>query len=89
MAPAYAGIRVGIEEFGPEQVALARLLVASVVLAVYAAIVCMRLPEKRDISAVFTSGLLAFAVYHVALNYGEMTISAGAAGVLIANRRSR
>lgn len=83
-ASAYAGIRVGLEEFGPGQVALARLLVASVVLAVYAAIVRMRLPEKRDIPAVFTSGLLAFAVYHAALNYGEVTISAGAAGVLIA-----
>jgi drug/metabolite transporter (DMT)-like permease len=33
---------------------------------------------------VLLAGLLAFAVYHVALNYGEITVSAGAAGVLIA-----
>jgi drug/metabolite transporter (DMT)-like permease len=83
-ASAYAGIRAALEAFGPGEVALARLLVASVVLSLYAAATRMRLPEVRDLPAVVLSGLLAFAVYHVALNYGEVTVSAGAAGVLIA-----
>ena len=83
-ASAYAGIRVGLEAFGPGQVALARLLVASAVLALYALVARMRLPEARDLPAIFLSGFLAFTVYHVALNYGEITVSAGAAGVLIA-----
>ena len=81
---AYAGIRAALEAFGPEQVALARLLVASVALALYALARGMRLPETRDLPAVLLSGFLAFTVYHVALNYGEITVSAGAAGVLIA-----
>jgi drug/metabolite transporter (DMT)-like permease len=82
-ASAFAGIRVGLEAYGPGQVALMRFLVASVVLAAYAAITRMRLPERRDLPAVFLAGFLAFTVYHVALNYGEVTVSAGAASILI------
>jgi drug/metabolite transporter (DMT)-like permease len=82
-ASAFAGIRVGLEAYGPGQVALIRFLVASTVLAGYAAITRMRLPERRDLPAVFLAGFLAFTVYHVALNYGEVTVSAGAASILI------
>ena len=65
---AYAGIRVGLEAFGPRQVALARLFVASFLLALYALVVRMRLPEVGDLPAILLSGFLAFTVYHVALN---------------------
>jgi drug/metabolite transporter (DMT)-like permease len=83
-ASAFAGIRAGLDAYGPGQVALFRFLVASAVLAAYAALTSMRLPERRDLPAVFLAGLLAFAVYHVALNYGEVTVSAGSASILIA-----
>jgi drug/metabolite transporter (DMT)-like permease len=43
----------------------------------------MRLPEVGDLPAIPLSGFLAFTVYHVALNYGELTVSAGGTGVLI------
>ncbi len=82
-ASAYAGIRAGLGAFGPGQMALARILVASCILAGYAAITRMRLPERRDLPAVLASGFLAFTVYHVALNHGEVTVSAGAASLLI------
>lgn len=83
-ASAYAGIRIGLEDYGPGQVALFRLGTASLVLAAYALATGMRLPEVRDLPAVFALGFLAFAVYHVSLNHGELTVGAGAAGVLIA-----
>ncbi len=83
-ASAFAGIRAGLEAYGPGQVALIRFLVASAVLAGYAAITRMRLPERQDVPAVFLAGFLAFTVYHVALNYGEVTVTAGAASILIA-----
>ena len=82
-ASAFAGIRVGLEDYGPGEVALSRFLVASAVLAGYGAVTRMRLPERRDLPAVFLAGFLAFTVYHVALNYGEVTVSAGAASILI------
>jgi drug/metabolite transporter (DMT)-like permease len=82
-ASAFAGIRVGLEAYGLGLVALMRFLVASTVLAAYAAITRMRLPERRDLPAVFPAVFLAFTVYHVAPNYGEVTVSAGAASILI------
>ncbi len=82
-ASSYAAIRAGLEAYGPGQVALFRLLVASLALAVYAFAARMRLPDKGDLPAVALSGFLAFAVYHAALNYGETTVGAGAASILI------
>ena len=82
-ASAFAGIRAGLEAYGPGQVALIRFLAASAVLAGYAALAGMRLPERRDLPAVFLAGFLAFTLYHLALNYGEVTVSAGAASILI------
>jgi drug/metabolite transporter (DMT)-like permease len=82
-AAAFAGIRVGLQSYGPGELALLRLLVASVTLAAYAVIARMRLPEVRDLPAILLAGFLAFALYHVALNFGERTVSAGAASLLI------
>jgi drug/metabolite transporter (DMT)-like permease len=82
-ASSYSAIRVGLDTFGPGQVALARLAVASLVLTPYALAARMRLPDKRDLPAVLLCGFLAFGVYHVVLNYGQITVSAGAASILI------
>ncbi|CAN5821096.1 DMT family transporter [soil metagenome] len=82
-ASAFAGIRAGLEEYGPGHVALVRLLVASLVLLVYAVASRMPLPEARDLPVVALGGFLAFAVYHVTLNYGEMTVTAGPASLLV------
>ena len=69
--------------YAPGELALLRLLVASATLALYAAVVRMRLPEWRDFLAIFAAGFFAFALYHVGLNFGELTVSAGAASLLI------
>ena len=82
-ASAFAGIRAGLGSYGPGEIALFRFLVASVVLGVVALVSRMRMPEWRDVPAVFLAGFLAFTVYHVALNYGEVTVGAGSASVLI------
>ena len=82
-AAAFAGIRAGLDSYGPGALALFRLLVASAALAVYAAIVRMPLPEVRDLPAIFLAGFLALAFYHTALSFGQLTVSAGAASLLI------
>jgi drug/metabolite transporter (DMT)-like permease len=82
-ASAFAGIRAGLDDYGPGQIALFRFAVASVVLGTFALATGTRLPERRDLPAVFLAGFLAFTVYHVALNYGELVVAAGAASVLI------
>lgn len=82
-ASAFAGIRAGLESYGPGQVALLRFATASVVLFVYASVTRMRLPDRRDIPIIVAAGFLGITVYHTALNFGEQTVTAGAAALLI------
>jgi drug/metabolite transporter (DMT)-like permease len=82
-ASAFAGIRAGLGAYGPGEIALFRFAVASAILGCIAIARRMRLPERRDLPAVFLAGFLAFTVYHVMLNYGEVAVEAGAASVLI------
>lgn len=83
-ASAFAAIRAGLEEYPPGALALLRFLVASAVLGVFAAATRMKLPAWRDLPAILGLGFLGVTVYHVALNYGEVTVTAGAASLLIA-----
>jgi drug/metabolite transporter (DMT)-like permease len=83
-ASAFAGIKAGLVSYSPGEVALLRFLVGSATLGVYAALTRMRLPEPRDWPGLAVAGLAGFTLYHVALNYGEMRVSAGAASLIIA-----
>ncbi len=83
-ASAFAGIRAGLEAYSPGQLALLRFLAASAVLAVYALATRMRLPSRRDLLPIAGAGILGIAAYHTALNYGEISVTAGAASLLIA-----
>jgi drug/metabolite transporter (DMT)-like permease len=82
---AFAGIRAALADYSPKHLVLFRFLVASVVLAGYAVLTRMRLPDKRDLPAVLLLGFLGITVYHVALAYGQVTVTAGAASLLIAS----
>jgi drug/metabolite transporter (DMT)-like permease len=84
-ASAFAGIRAGLEAYAPGHLALLRFLVASAVLGVYAGATRMRPPSVRDLPAMLLMGFLGITVYHVSLNYGEVTVTAGAASLLIAS----
>lgn len=84
-ASAFAGIRAGLRAYSPPHLALLRFLVASAVLSVYALATRMQLPAWRDLPAVLLMGFLGITVYHIALNYGEVTVTAGAASLLIAS----
>ena len=84
-ASAFAGIRAGLEGYSPGHLALLRFLVGSGLLAVYAAYRRMPLPLLRDVPAILLAGFLGFTVYHVGLAYGEVTVEAGAASLIIAS----
>lgn len=91
---AFAGIRAGLrilpsglpgpDGYGPGELALLRFGTASLVLAGYALATRMRLPERRDLPVIALAGFLGISVYHVSLNFGEVTVQAGAASLLIA-----
>ena len=80
---AFAGIRHGLEGYSPEHLSFLRLLVGSSALLFYAVIRKMKLPEIKDLPVIFLFGFLGFAVYQTALNFGEQTVSAGAASLLV------
>ncbi|MBD1809670.1 EamA family transporter [Microcoleus sp. FACHB-SPT15] len=82
-ASAFAGIRASLSAYTPGQIALMRFLVASVVLAVYAVITRMPLPKKQDLGAIAIIGFLGITAYHLLLNYGQLTVTAGAASLLV------
>lgn len=82
-ASAFAGIRASLAAYTPGQVALLRFLIASAVLAVYAVLTRMHLPKKQDLGAIAIIGFLGVTAYHLLLNYGELTVTAGAASLLV------
>jgi drug/metabolite transporter (DMT)-like permease len=84
-ASAFAGIRAGLEAYTPGQLALLRFTVASLALGVVALLTRMRLPSLRDVPAMFLLGFVGITVYHLALNYGELSVSAGAASLIVAS----
>lgn len=84
-AAAFAGIRKGLEGYGPGELALLRFGTASFVLVLYALLNRMRLPARRDLPRIALAGFLGITVYHVALNYGEQTVMAAAAALIISS----
>jgi len=84
-ASAFAGIRAGLSAYSPAHLAILRFLVASIVLAIYAAIAHFRRPEVRDLPGLALTGAIGITFYNIALNYGETRVTAGAASLLIAS----
>ncbi len=84
-AAAFAAIRAGLVAYGPGHLALLRFLIASVVLAAYGAFTGMRLPRLKDVPPIAALGLIGITGYHVPLSFGEITVTAGAASLLIAS----
>ncbi len=82
-ASAFAGIRLGLTGYPPGELAVFRFLVASLVLALYAAAVRMPLPKRADWPVLALAGFLGITAYHLPLNYGEVTVGAGPAAFLV------
>lgn len=80
---AFPGIRAALTVYSPEHLSLLRLLIASIVLAIVAFFLGIRLPERKDLPMILLLGFLGFSVYQIALNFGEQTISAGVASLLV------
>lgn len=83
-ASAFAGIRAALTSYSPGGLALVRLLVGSLALGVYAALVGMRLPKLRHVPLLVLLGGVGIGLYQVALNFGERTVDAGTASLLVA-----
>lgn len=82
-ASAFAAIKVALPAYSPGHLALLRLLVASLSLLIVAPWTKPVLPERRDWAGISVLGLMGFAVYNAALNWGEKTVQAGTASFIV------
>jgi drug/metabolite transporter (DMT)-like permease len=82
-ACAFVGIRAALPAYGPLHLAVLRFLVAALVLGAAAPVLRLRMPERRDLVRIVLSGLLGITGYNLALNTGELEVSAGAASLLV------
>lgn len=82
-ASSFTAIRAALADFAPGELAFLRFALASAALAGYACVARPALPRRADIPRVALAGALGIAFYNLALNTGQLTVSAGAAGFLI------
>lgn len=82
----FASIRVGLQGgYSAGHLVLIRYLIASILFAVYALWpgVKFRLPKKADFLRILILGWIGISIYHIGVTFGERTVSAGTAGMLI------
>nr|WP_245834525.1 DMT family transporter [Streptomyces aidingensis] len=82
-ASAFVAIRAAAEHFSPGALALGRLLTGSAVLALLLLVRRLGPPPRAAWPGVLISGLLWFGLYMVALNWGEESVDAGTAALLV------
>ncbi len=86
-ASAFVGIRSAARAFGPGELSLGRLLVATVALGAIGSARGERLPSRAALRAggpaLLVAGLLWFGAYNLALNAGERRVDAGTAAMLV------
>lgn len=83
-ASAFPAVRVAVPEFGVAALSFARLLVATVVLVALAPLFRVKLPRWRDVPLILGCGFFGMAAYQVLLNWGEVSVPAGTASMIIA-----
>lgn len=82
-ASAFPAIRAGLESFGPVELGAARFAIAAIPAAIFLAITRPALPALREAWRFAFGGIVFVALYTLLLNFGELTISAGAAAFII------
>ncbi|GLS35426.1 membrane protein [Mesorhizobium tianshanense] len=82
-ASAFPAIRAGLVAFGPLELGALRFAIAAVPAAIFLAVKRPALPQLDELWRFAVGGVVFVALYTVMLNYGELTVSAGAAGFII------
>lgn len=82
-ASAFPAIRVGLATFGPAELGALRFAVAALPAALFLLITRPALPRLSEAWRFVYGGAVFVAAYTLFLNYGELTVSAGAASFII------
>src|SRR3990167_2290406 len=77
-------IRVSLKSYGPGDLALFRYLIVSVVMLIfYLRLRKRKMPNLRESIQLFFLGFFGIGLYMIALNYGEITVSASITSFII------
>lgn len=82
-ASAFPAIKVGLDGYGVAGLSFARLAVASVILALVAPLLRVRMPRRADLPLIAVCGLAGMSAYQLLLNWGEVHVPAGTASLLV------
>lgn len=82
-ASAFPAIRAGLVDFGPAELGAVRFGVAAVPAAIFLAVTRPALPRWSEAWRFLYGGIVFVALYTTFLNFGEVTVSAGAASFII------
>lgn len=82
-ALSFTAIRIALTGLSPAEIAAARYVAAAIPAAIFLAVVRPALPSGREFARLALIGLLYIAGYALLLNYGQRTVSAGAASFII------
>ncbi|MGH8876270.1 MAG: DMT family transporter, partial [Stackebrandtia sp.] len=82
-ASAFVSIRVAGHDYSPGSMALGRMLVATIVLAVFLVAKREGLPPKEAWPRIAFSGVFWFGLYMIVLNWGETLVDAGTAAMIV------
>ncbi|KPV42992.1 DMT family transporter [Alicyclobacillus ferrooxydans] len=82
---AFAGIRAGLEGgYTAGHLVLLRFLSASLVFIIYALFRGIKIPQGKDWIRLALLGFSGITIYHTSLTFGELTVPAGTASLIIA-----
>lgn len=84
-ASAFPAVKYSLEFFSPESIMLFRFLVASLTLAVIAAVKKAKLPEKRDLPLFAAGGFAGIFLYMWLFNTGTNMVASGVSSFVIAS----
>lgn len=82
-ASAFAGIRAGLRHFGPLELGALRFAIASIPSAAMLLVMRPPWPTAREWGLIAFSAVTSVTFYTLLLNFGELTVSAGAASFII------
>lgn len=82
----FAGIRASLlGGFEPFNLVLFRFLIASIIFLIYAILTRknFNLPKKRDLPQIIALGIVGITFYHTGVTFGQQTVEAGTAGMIV------
>jgi drug/metabolite transporter (DMT)-like permease len=82
-ASAFPGIRAALTSFSPSDLAFLRFAIATLAIGAYWVFMRPALPSKQDWPRIILAGGLGITAYNLLLNFGQTTVTAGAASFLV------